>query len=68
MASCGGRGGQLPGPAPGREEAGPRAAGVRLLSARVLLQLAGSWTPVLCRHSDEKQRDGERHGGPGSNT
>lgn len=68
MAASGGRGGQLPGQSEGRESNHPHAARVSLLAARVLLQLAGRWATVLCRHSDAERRLGERHDGSNKNT
>lgn len=68
VATCGWRGGQLPGPAGGQEADCPHASRVQLLAAWVLLQLAGGRTPVFSRHSNQEQRIGEHHCGPGSNT
>lgn len=63
MASCGGRGRQLPGASAGREPHRAHAGRVPRLAARVLLQLAGRRAAVLGRHSDEERRPGERHDG-----
>lgn len=68
MASCGGRGGQLPGPSSGREANCPHVGRVPLLPARVFLQLAGRWADVLGRHSYKDWEHGERHHGSGPDT
>lgn len=63
-----GCGRQLPGPSVGWETNRSHAGCVPLLTNRVLLQLAGCWATVLCRHSYEEWQLGERHQGSDTNT